>query len=311
MLSSAIDLKKLRAFYLVAKHGNLRNAAARLLLSTSAISIQINQLESELGVKLFNRVGRKLVLEPQGQTFYEHVHGILRSVDDAVESVTSTKPSRQRISLAVGTDLTRYFAPAIGQFMKLHPEVDIALQLKHSPESLARILEGELDMVVGYFSRIPKEVTKLTLMKSGFSMSFATSHPVAKIKSPTIRDMAGHHIISLRQQTDIGQRICRAFDEEGVEPPNYLEVGNCQSSHELAAQGIGIAVSHTTCMTGYLSPQMRTIDATAILGNVDVAVVHQKSTSLSPLHLELLRMMSSVSTNLSQAAKKRGQRAVG
>ena len=308
MLSSAIDLKKLRAFYLVAKHGNLRNAAARLLLSTSAVSIQINQLENELGVKLFGRIGRKLVLEPHSQTFFEHVHDILRSVEDAVESVSNTKTSRKRISLAVGTDLTRYFAPAIGTFMKQHPEVDIALQLKHSPESLARILEGELDMVVGYFSKIPKEVTKQTLMKSGFSMSFATSHPIAKIKSPTIRDMAGSHIISLRQQTDIGQRVCRAFDEAGVEPANYLEVGNCQSSHELAAQGIGIAVSHTTCMTGYVSSTMRSIDATAFLGKVDIAVVHRKSTTLSPLHMELLNLMASVSTDLSRAAQKRGQR---
>jgi DNA-binding transcriptional LysR family regulator len=298
MLSSAIDLKKFRAFYLVAKHGSLRNAAARLLLSTSAISIQINQLEKELGVTLFNRVGRKLVLDSSAEIFFQHVHHVLGAVEDAVASVAKTKVPKKRISIAVGTDLTRYFAPAIGSFMKRHPDVEIALQLKHSPESLSRIMEGELDMVVGYFSKLPKDVAKRTLLKSGFSISFAKSHPLAEIKSPSIRDMADYHIISLRQQTDVGQRIIRAFSDANVEPASFLEVGNCQSSHELAAQGIGIAVTHTTCLDGYRSSEMRSIDATRFLGKVDVAVVHRKSYALSPLHEELLDGMAAISSRL-------------
>jgi DNA-binding transcriptional LysR family regulator len=91
MVSSAIDLKKLRAFALVAKHGNLRDAATRLLLSTSAISIQINQLEKQLGIKLFDRVGRKLVLLPAGQVFLNHVPAVFNAVDEAVASIAKTK----------------------------------------------------------------------------------------------------------------------------------------------------------------------------------------------------------------------------
>ena len=294
MGSNTVDLKKLRAFYLVAKHGNLRNAATRLLLSTSAISIQITQLERELGVKLFRRAGRKLILEPAGKTFLEHVHSVLKAVDDAIASVSKTKAPKQRISIAVGPDLTRIFSSAIGKFMKGHPDVEIALQLKHSQESLARILDGEIDMVVGYFGTIPKDLVKKTLMKSGFSMSYTTSHPLAKIKSPTIRDMAQYPLIALRQQTNMGQRIMRAFGEAGVEPANYLEVGNCQSSQELAAQSIGVAVAHTTCLDGYKSSEMRSIDATQFLGKVDIAVAHHKAGRFSALHQELVDEMAAL-----------------
>ena len=69
-------------------------SAGRLLLSTSAISIQITQLEKELGVKPFDRVGRKLVLEPTGQIFLERVHTVLEAVDDAVASDSMRTPEQ-------------------------------------------------------------------------------------------------------------------------------------------------------------------------------------------------------------------------
>lgn len=298
MNPNGIDLKKLRAFYLVAKYGNLRNAAARLLLSTSAISIQITQLEKELGVKLFDRVGRKLVLEPSGKVFLGHVQKILDAVDDAVSSISSASGQRKRISLAVGTDLTRFFSPAIAHFMKAHPEIDIALRLKHSRETLAHILDGEIDMGIGYFGKLPRDLRKRPLMKSGFSITFASTHPLASVKAPTLADIAKYHLIALRLDTDMGFRIVRAFSDAGFDPPNILEVGNCQSSHELARQGIGLAVAHTTCLRGYPSPDMRKIDATPFLGKVDIAVVHRKSRALSSLHQELLASMVTASKEI-------------
>jgi len=304
MVSSAVDLKKLRAFYLVAKHGSLRNAAARLLLSTSAISIQIKLLEQALGVKLFDRVGRKLVLEPSGQIFLEHVQTVLEAVDDAVASVSKIKAPRKRISLAVGTDLTRFFSAGIARFMKAHPDIDIALRLKHSPETLARILDGEIDMGIGYFGKLPKDLSKRALMKSGFSMAYASSHPLAKIKTPTLAEIAQYHLIALRLDTDMGHRIIGALADAGIEPPSILEVDNCQSSHELAMQGIGIAVAHTTCLDGHLSPEMRRIDARRFLGEVDIAVVHRKSRALSSLHRELLKEMTSASEGVSASRHK-------
>jgi DNA-binding transcriptional LysR family regulator len=294
MSGSNVDIKKLRAFYLVATHGSLRSAATRLLLSTSAISIQINQLEKELGVKLFRRVGRKLVLEPSGKTFLEHVQSVLKAVDDAVASISKVKMPKRRISIAVGPDLTRIFSAAIGKFMKKHPDVEIALQLKHSQESLARILDGEIDMVVGYFGSIPKDLVKQTLMKSGFSMSYAATHPLARLKSPTLRDIAQYPLIALRQQTNMGQRIMRALADVGLEPANYLEVGNCQSSQDLAAQGIGVAIAHTTCLDGYKASELRSIDASEYFGKVDIAVAHRKSATFSELHQELVDEMANL-----------------
>ena len=304
MASNSVDLKKLRAFYLVAKHGSLRAAAARLLLSTSAISIQITQLEKGLGVKLFDRVGRKLVLEPSGKIFLEHAQTVLDAVDDAVASVSKIKTPRKRISLAVGTDLTRFFSPGIAKFMKAHPDIDIALRLKHSPETLARILDGEIDMGIGYFGKLPKDLSKRALMKSGFSMSYASSHPLADIKTPSFADIAQYHLIGLRLETDMGHRIIQAFSDAGIEPPSILEVDNCQSSHELARQGIGVAVTHTTCLDGYPSPKMCRIDVSRFLGEVDIAVVHRKSRALSSLHRELLKEMTSASEGIPASRRR-------
>jgi DNA-binding transcriptional LysR family regulator len=306
MLDTAIDLKRLRTFYLVAKHGSLREAASRQLLSTSAISIQIGQLEKDLGVKLFNKVGRKLILAPVGETFLKHVQLVFNAVDTAITSVSDAKLPKRRIAIAVGTDLTRVFSKAIGEFMRTHPDVEIALQLKHSRDSLARVLEGELDMAVGYFGKLPKDLEKQPLMKSGFSMSFAMSHPAAKIARPSIQDLAEYPVISLRRETDIGQRILRAFEDAGLKPVNFLEVGNCQSSQDLAAQGIGIAFAHKTCLAGYRSSRMRSVDATRLLGSVDVAVVRSKFRPLSSLQREFIEGMSKAIPMKPAASRTKG-----
>jgi DNA-binding transcriptional LysR family regulator len=286
---SNIDLKKLRAFQMVARHGRLQSAAARLHVTMSAVSIQIKTLESGLGVQLLHRVGRRLVLTPSGEVFLKEVEAILDRVDRAIKLIRDSIPTGVSISIAIGTDLTRYFSTAIARFVKRHPEVGLSLRLRHSPDTVARLLEEEIDMVVGHFGALPAGIVRRPLLQTGFSVVYPPNSPLVSVRRPSLRDIGNHCLILPRQQSDMGQRIMRVFAEAGITPKSVIEAGNCQSSRELAEQGIGVAIVHSACLNKHQSSRLRKSDVSRFFGHVNIVIAYRKSLKLTTAHQELLR----------------------
>ena len=96
MTPDSLDLRKLRAFNLVARHGSLRIAAARLNLTVPAVSLQIRKLEEELGIALFRRLPNKLVLTREGEAFLIEVEGIFERVEHALGTLSSHAATTSR-----------------------------------------------------------------------------------------------------------------------------------------------------------------------------------------------------------------------
>lgn len=287
-VSPNIDLKKLRAFLLVAKNGSLRHAAMVLRVSIPAVSIQIRQLEEELGVSLFQRMGRQLVLTATGQLFLTEVETAMEAFDHAIESVSPTAPRSGRISLAMNNDLARYFSDKITKFMKGHPTVGLSLRVRGSLGTLGMVMDGAVDVGVGYFGDVPADITKRVLGKSGFSLVCNAKHPLAKKRHPTLTDIGAHRVITLPTPTNMGRRIARIFSTAGVNPLGVIEAGNCQTSREFAEKGIGVALIHTACLGTKWPKGLHRIDVTDLFGKVDIAVIHRASRRLSPALVDFL-----------------------
>lgn len=287
-MSPNIDLKRLRTFVLVAKNGSLRHAAAELRVSIPAVSIQIRQLEEELGVELFQRLGRRLVLTATGQVFLTEAELALEAVNHAIESVSLAAPRSGRISLAMNNDLARYFSAEITRFMKGYPTVDLSLRVRGSLGTLGMVVDGDVDIGVGYFGEVPAEITKRVVGKSGFSLVCNARHPLAKRRHPTLEEIGAHRLITLPTPTNMGRRIARTFSAAGVSPMGVIEAGNCQTSRELAEKGIGVAIIHTACLGDKRPKSLSRIDVSALFGTVDIAVIHRASRRLSRSHLDFL-----------------------
>jgi LysR family transcriptional activator of glutamate synthase operon len=291
-VSPNIDLKKLRAFLLVAKNGSLRHAAMVLHVSIPAVSIQIRQLEEELGVALFQRVGRQLVLTATGQLFLTEVETAMEAFHHAVESVSPTAPRSGRIALAMNNDLARYFSARITKFMKDHPTVGLSLRVRGSLGTLGMVMDGSVDVGVGYFGDVPGDITKRVLGKSGFSLACNSKHPLAKKRRPTLAEIGAHRLITLPTPTNMGRRIARVFSSAGVNPIGVIEAGNCQTSREFAEKGIGVALIHTACLGTKWPKSLCRIDVSDFFGTVDIAVIHRASRRLSPALVDFLSTIS-------------------
>lgn len=290
-MSPNIDLKRLRTFLHVAKNGSLRHGAAALRISIPAVSIQIRTLEEELGVRLFERAGRRLALTPTGRMFCAEVETALEAVDRAIASVSPAAAKSGRISLAMNNDLARRYSAEITKFMKGHPAVDLSLRMRGSLGTLGMVVDGDADIGIGYFGDVPREIAKRVLGKSGFSLVCSAGHPLARKRRPTLQDIGAHRIITLPARTNMGRRIARVLSVAGVSPVGVVEVGNCQTAREFAEKGIGVAIVHTACLGDKWPKSLSRIDISAPFGSVDIAVIHRAARRLSRPHVDFLAIV--------------------
>ncbi len=138
----------LPAFRAAAETEHLPSAAAKLHLTPSALSRSVRLLEDSLGKKLFERSGRRLVLNRQGRLFLAQVRTAMRVVDDGVEAISSDE-LRGTVRLHMPPDLSEWLAvPALLSLHTAHPELQLEL-LALAHEALPQALhQGDLDVAV-------------------------------------------------------------------------------------------------------------------------------------------------------------------
>lgn len=286
-----VDLKRLRTFYLVAKGGGLQHAANSLGLSISAVSIQIRRLEEDLGVALFQRFGRSLVLTQAGENFYENLGPALMAVDTAVKSITSENFARRRVSLGIGNDVAHLIAGNISHFAKSNPNMDIALRVLSSREIISLVMTSEADLGIGFFGRIPGELEREKFVKTGFSIVCSPKHPLARRKTHTVEALSKHRWIMLRQGTVLRQKVEQMFLISGIQPASIIETTSCEASSVFAEAGVGIAVTHTACLGQHFFRCLHPVRVHHDLGHVDFTIIYRKGQAISSSHRALIQSL--------------------
>lgn len=150
-----ISLRALRVFCVAAERESFRTAAERLFLTSSAVSHQVKQLETELGVRLFKRTPRALKLTEAGRALYEDVRPLLSQLDAVTSKHAQTEPKRSlRISVQPFF-ASELFVPRLRDFLEHHPEIDISVDT--SDEALEKHPDVA-DVSIRVFSRPPPKL---------------------------------------------------------------------------------------------------------------------------------------------------------
>ncbi len=140
MFDQLPSLKALRAFEAAARHASFTNAANELSLTQGAISYQVRQLESELGISLFKRSPRQVRLTAEGQSLYRTTHRLFRELEDEIHSIAPAQ-DQSILTISVSTFfVTRWLSKRLGNFLNSHPE--ITLRLQHSVNDPGFIVEN-------------------------------------------------------------------------------------------------------------------------------------------------------------------------
>lgn len=150
-LGGTMDLRSIMTVKTILAEGSFQKAAQRLNYSQSTVTFQVRQLENELSLQLFERIGRRMALTQAGRDILPHIESILRSMQEINAYRKGETELSGELRVAVGESLLSYkMQPILKQFVERAPKVKLALQCLNCHEIKGGILSGELDMGVYY-----------------------------------------------------------------------------------------------------------------------------------------------------------------
>lgn len=238
------SLRQMRALVAVARTGSFTLAAEHLHLSQSALSGQIKELESLLGVKVIERTTRKTQLSELGRELYPLFDKLLQDLDGAMADIASRK--------ALKTGMVRVAAPqmlsctllpeAIAAYRRLHPGVQIKL-VDCTIESVAgRVFSGEVDFGLNPEREPTAEIDAEVLFQMPFVLVFPSGHPLAANERLSWADAGAYPFIALQGQftEKLLQDLHVSFRELSLSPAN--EVTFMTTALAMVSAGLGITV---------------------------------------------------------------------
>lgn len=274
MLSDSLGISRLRAFQIVARNGSLRVAAKRLGRTIPAISIRIRQLEKTIGVDLFERLPNKMVLTAAGVAFLEHVDFMFETTENALRNISS--PKALRLSVSVGSDHSRFFAPQICRYLKRHPNIQLTLQIYKAQEAISALQRGDLDAAIGIFRSAPRGLQKEILCTTELALLCPTRHRLNRKKPVLIREVANQRLILPERDSETRKIIDSAFAKNAIEPYDVIEVTNCATAQVFAEQGVGLAIVHSLCVAHNSSSKLAHVRFERSVGNIEFSWVSRK-----------------------------------
>ena len=143
-----MTLEQLRIFVAVAEREHVTKAAQDLNLTQSAVSAAVSTLEARYATKLFDRVGRSIVLTEAGRMFLREARSVLARASTAEQALTDLSGlKRGRLALAASQTVAGYWlSPLIHDFRRAYPGVEVSLQIANTDDAAALIRNGEADV---------------------------------------------------------------------------------------------------------------------------------------------------------------------
>jgi DNA-binding transcriptional LysR family regulator len=241
----ALDWDKLRVFHAAAEAGSFTHAAETLRLSQSAISRQVSALEQDVGVALFHRHARGLVLTEQGEILYKTAHEVLMKLESVRARLTEAtdRPSGQlRVSTTVGLG-SGWLTERVQEFLDLYPEIQLQLILANEELDLTM---RQADCAIRLRQPQQPDLIQRKLFSVHFHL-FASPAYVEKYGKPqAVEELDRHRIVTFGEQVphhlaDMNW-LETAGRPEGSKRVATLQINNIMSIRMAVQRGAGIAM---------------------------------------------------------------------
>ncbi|MFD1677919.1 LysR family transcriptional regulator [Alicyclobacillus fodiniaquatilis] len=238
-----MELRQLITFRTVASTLNFSRAAEVLSYVPSNVTMQIKALEDELGVRLFDRLGKHLVLTTAGKRFLTHIQSVLNKLDEARSVVHDNENLGGTLTISANEVLCAYRLPVVfHRFRSRHPKVRLIFRSVPNQQLKQTLFEGITDVV--FMLDEPIHSTGLAvepLLEETFRFFVAPDHPLARRTILQLEDFHGEVFLTNEKGCTYRTMFDRTFEKEGIDSITYLEFQNAEAIKQCAITGIGIA----------------------------------------------------------------------
>src|SRR5262245_8070903 len=236
-----MEVHQLRYFVAVAETENFTRAAEHAHVSQPSLSQQILNLESEVGHKLFHRLGRKAVLSEAGAAFLERARRILFEVENAAKELGDHPSLGRRITVgAVQTVMPYLVTPFIARIREQHPNLLVNAQEDFRGNLVRGIVEGDLDLAIVPLPVKEHRLSIEPLLSEPLLLVVGKRHPIASRKEISINDLADETFVSLGDSSSLATQIRAFFGDQKFQPRIGFRCAQVTTLKQFISLGLGI-----------------------------------------------------------------------
>ena len=247
-----MHLRHLRAFVAVSDVLSFSRAADELGIAQPAVSQQIRALEEELGVLVFDRIGKRVSLTEAGRVLLPYARQILSLVEIAENEVREQgELKRGRASLGAPPTVSTHVLPArLTQFKQQHPGLEVMLREAGTETLLHQIEEGKLDLAIVALDVLPATVESVPFLEERYVLAVSAQHPfLGRRQSVRLVDLGNEPFILFPEGYKLREVTLAACAVAGFEPKVALDGGAMQSALEFVGAGLGVALVPELALT--------------------------------------------------------------
>lgn len=238
-----VHLVALRYFGETVRTGSMRQAAEQLNVAASAVNRQILKLEDQLQCKLFDRRAEGVRLTSAGEVLYTYVLRLERDLDRAISQIDDLRGLRRgHIRLACEDGIGRDFLPRVlAGFHTEFPGITYSVEIASALDILAQVAEGSVDIGIAMAPPTRADVAIQAEAEMPVGVIAAPDHPIAKMGSVRLRDLAGERLIEAKDGTGGGTGFFSQFGN-GLPRSRFVETNAPDFITNLVQAGLGLGV---------------------------------------------------------------------
>ncbi|NIO03897.1 MAG: LysR family transcriptional regulator [Proteobacteria bacterium] len=287
-----MNFHQLRIFHAVAKHESFTRAAKELLLTQPAVSIQVQRLEEMYQTRLFDRIGKKVILTEAGKMLSDYTATILdlsKQADSALQDLRGLKTGN--LTIGAGLTLGAYYVPRIiERFSKKYPQISIRMSLNNSSQVVENILSFKDDL--GFVARVhhQEKLAVIPFFRENLVLITSSKHPVARKKTLSIHEIEGERFILRERGSATREVVEETLQRCQVPIKVVMELGSNEAIKAAVLADLGISIiSNRVVLEEVKMKRLITRSFRDTRIERDLYIVHHKDKYLSSPAKEFIR----------------------
>ena len=283
-MRATMDVRDLEVFLSVAKHLSFTRAGQEVHLSQPSVSVRVRQLERDLGVKIFEQLGKTVALTEAGRLLVPHARRVLAAMDDARHAVEELQ-GLERGSLRIGASTTpgMYLVPKlIARFKRRHPKVEVYLGIKDTREVEEGVISNEFDFGFVGGHLVGDEIDVLPWHTDEVVLVTPPGHPLSRKRQVRLKDLAKERFIFREQGSATQAAVEGSFRGSGLQLEAVMEMSNPEAVKQAVQGGLGLAFLSRFAIAAEL--KAKTLVPVSVRGldvRRELKIVHRRDKHLS------------------------------
>ncbi len=265
---------------MVCEELHFTRAAERLLISQPTLSHQIQLLEHQLGVPLFERIGKKIYISEAGHILRKHALNAFLELDHARVAIEELQDMK-RGHLRIGCAGNHLLMTALVAFHRQYPEIELSVQELSTEEVKEGLLSNRVDLGIVYLPLDHEQLESIELFEDELQLAVSARHPLAAADSISLAELRAHPLAMLQPKFLVRQFFDKYCENAGFQSKPFLELSTLESLLQVAIAGIGAAVLPRSYLQTVNQPVISKICLKDPAPTRKIGLVYRKTSYLS------------------------------